>query len=96
MGLQRLLDEAQLVKPIRRISIHTNPSALAQFVMRGEREGVFALQVRQQRKTVEALEDPAIGTILLLTGIGLATGEEAPLPFQEQELRIWTRPDRWT
>ncbi len=96
MCLQRLLDEAQLGEAIWRIGIDTDPAALAQLVARGEREGLFALQMGEQRQTIQTLEHPAIGAILLLAGIGLATREEASLPLQEEELRLWTRPDRRT
>ena len=93
MLLQRLLYEAQLGEALWGVSIDTDPAALAQLVARGEGQRLFALQMGKQRQAVQALENPAIGTILLLAGVGLAKREEPSLPLQEQQLGLRTRPD---
>ena len=83
---------------IWRISIDTDPAALVQLVTRGEGKRLLTLQMGQQRQTIQALEYPAVRAILLLTSVGLATREEASLPFQQEELGIWPGPDsraRW-
>jgi hypothetical protein len=49
----------------------------------------------KEREAIQTLEDPAIGAIFLLASVGLAAGEEAPLPLQEQQLRLRTRPNSW-
>jgi hypothetical protein len=95
MLVQRLLDKAYLGETIWRIGIDADPTALVQLIARGEGKRFLAVQVREERQTIQPVEDPAIGTILLLAGIGLATGEEPSLPLQQEQLRLWMRPDRW-
>ena len=90
MFFKRLLNEAEALQPVRRISIQTDPPTLSEFIGGGEGERLLALQMGEERQTVEPLKHPTVGSILLLARIGLAACEEPPLPLQEQQLGVRT------